>query len=47
MLVKFSNINLTPKLELGRMIYDLSCTVTEVGDTDFETLEKYGIKEGV
>lgn len=47
MLVKFSNVNLTPKLELGRMIYDLSCTVTEVGDTDFETLEKYGIKEGV
>lgn len=47
MFVKISNVSLNPKTELGRKIYDLSCTMTEVGTVDFNTLLDYKIKKGV
>lgn len=45
--VKISNVSLNPKNELGRKIYDLSCTMTEIGTVDFNTLIDYKIKKGV
>jgi len=46
-LVKISEVSLTPKAELGRRVYDLSCTMTEIGTVDFDTLIDYKIKKGV
>ena len=46
-LVILSNITMTPKNELGRVIYDFNCTMTEIGSVDFQTLINYGIKQGV
>jgi hypothetical protein len=46
-MVKISNITLSPKLELGRTIYDLSCTMTEIGAINFDALIDYKIKKGV
>ena len=47
LLVKISGVSLTPKTELGRTIYDLSCTMTEIGTVDFDTLIDNKIKKGV
>ena len=41
-LVKVMNVSMTPKQELGRLIYDFSATLVEVDEASFENLEKYG-----
>ena len=41
-LVKVMNVSMTPKQELGRLIYDFSATLVEVDDASFENLDKYG-----
>lgn len=41
MLVRLTNISLTPNQTLGRMIYSFSATVTEIDDWTFENIEKY------
>ena len=41
-LVKVMNVSLTPKQELGRLLYDFSATLVEVDDASFENLNKYG-----
>ena len=42
-LVKLTDITLTPKQELARMIYDFSCTATEIGDCTVENYRLYDI----
>ena len=44
---RISQVSLTPKAELGRVIYDYSCQFTEVGDTSLETLMKFKIKNQI
>ena len=41
MLVKLSNINLTPNQQLGRRIWSFTATATEVAEVNTKTLEKY------
>ncbi len=43
MLVRLTNISLTPKQELGRMIYSFSCTAYEIADDTIENYDKYNI----
>lgn len=44
MLVKLSNITLTPNTTLGRRIYNFSCTVYEIADaSNFNNINKYKI----
>ena len=48
MLIKLMDISLTPKNELGRLIYTFSATGYEIDDNDIQTLIKYDfIKPGV
>lgn len=47
MLVQLTNISLQPKNEIGKIVYDFSCTMTEIGEVDFQTLQELGIKKGV
>ena len=42
-LVKVMNVTLTPKQELGRLIYDFSATLVEVDEPTIPNLNKYGI----
>ena len=42
-LVKLTGVTMTPKAELGRMIYSFSATATEIGEPSAENLEKYEI----
>lgn len=42
-LVRLTDISLTPKQELARMIYDFSCTATEIGDCSIENYKLYDI----
>lgn len=44
-LVRLSNISLTPNNQLGRMIYDFSCTATEIGDPSIENYKLYEIQD--
>ena len=43
MIVYLSNISFTPNKQLGRHVYDFSCTVTEVCDYNISNLQKYGL----
>lgn len=43
MLVYLSNISLNPEKALGRTLYSLNCTVTEIGDFTLENLVKYDL----
>lgn len=45
-LVRITDVSLSPKNELGRTIYDMSCTMTEIGTVDFNSLVQYSIKGG-
>lgn len=47
LLGRLSAVSLTPKTELGRIIYDYSCTFTEVGEVTLENLMKYNIKKRI
>ena len=47
LLVKLTNITLTPNTTLGRMIYDFSCTCTEIGKVNSESLAKYGFRDAI
>ena len=38
-------MNLTPKTSVGRLIYDFSATVTEVGRFNVESLDDFDLKE--
>ena len=42
-LVKLSNISLTPNQQLGRLVYSFSCTATEIAEATAENCLKYGI----
>ena len=44
-LVRLTDINLTPNQQLGRMIYDFSCTATEIGDASVENCKLYEIQD--
>ena len=44
-LVRLTDVNLSPKNELGRMIYDFSCTATEIGDPSVENYKMYKIQD--
>ena len=44
-LVRLTDVSLTPKNELGRMIYDFSCTATEIGDPSIENYKMYKIQD--
>ena len=44
-LVQLTDINLTPKNELGRMIYDFTCTATEIGEASIENYKLYKIQD--
>ena len=42
MLVKLSDISLTPNISLGRKIYSFSCTVYEIADSnDMNKVNKF------
>lgn len=43
-LVKFTEISITPEEQLGRLVYNLSATVTEVSDYSLANIDKYGIQ---
>jgi hypothetical protein len=40
-LVRLTDLSFTPKQELGRMIYDFSCTLTEIAPANAENIESY------
>ena len=42
-LVRLTDITLTPKQELARMIYDFSCTATEIGECTVDNYKYYDI----
>lgn len=42
-LVSLMNVSLTPKQELGRMIYSFSATAYEIGENSISNLQKYDI----
>ena len=44
-LVRITDVNLTPKQELARMIYDFSCTAIEIGDASIENYKLYNIQD--
>lgn len=41
--IVLQNVTLTPKQELGRMIYEFSGTAYEVAENNLQSLDKYGI----
>lgn len=43
-LIKLTNINLTPNQSLGRMLYSFSATAVEVADCTIENYDKYGVQ---
>lgn len=45
-LVKLMDINLTPEVVLGRMIYSFSATAYEIADNTIENMNKYNITGG-
>ena len=42
-LVKLTDISFEPVIETGRILYTFSCTMTEIGGTDLDTLIKVGL----
>jgi hypothetical protein len=44
-LVKLTDISFEPVTELGRLLYSFSCTVTEIGEMNYENLVKFGLKK--
>ena len=44
-LVRITDVNLTPKQELARMIYDFTCVATEIGDASIENYKLYQIQD--
>ena len=44
-LVRLTNVSLTPNNQLGRMIYDFSCTATEIGEPSIENCKMYKIQD--
>ena len=44
-LVRVTDVSLTPNNQLARMIYDFSCTVTEIGDCTVENYRLYNIQD--
>lgn len=44
-LVRITDVNLTPNNQIGRMIYDFSCTVTEIGEANLENYKLYKIQD--
>ena len=44
-LVRITDVNLTPNQQLGRMIYDFSCTVTEIGEASIDNCKLYNIQD--
>jgi hypothetical protein len=44
-LVRITDVNLTPKQDLARMIYDFSCTATEIGEASVENFKLYQIQD--
>lgn len=43
-LVRITDVNLTPNQQLSRMIYDFSCTATEIGEPSIENCKLYKIQ---
>lgn len=41
--VNLLNVSLSPEKTLGRMLYNFSCTAYEVADSNYATLDKYGV----
>lgn len=44
-LVRLTNVNLTPNQQLSRMIYDFSCEATEIGDASIDNYKLYNIQD--
>ena len=44
-LVRLSDVSYSPKTELGRMIYDFSCTATEIGEATIENCKLYQVQD--
>ena len=44
-LVRITDVSLTPNQQLSRMIYDFSCTVTEIGEANVENCKLYKIQD--
>lgn len=45
MLIKLMNITLTPKQQLGRLLYSVDATAVEIDETTTERLDYYGIQK--
>ncbi len=46
-LVRLMGVSISPKTELGRIIYDFSCNAVEVGPVDLQTLQEHKIKKPI
>lgn len=44
-LVTITDVSLTPNQQLSRMIYDFTCTVTEIGEASIENCKLYNIQD--
>lgn len=44
-LVRITNVTLTPNTQLARMIYDFSCDVTEIGEASIQNYKLYKIQD--
>lgn len=44
LLIKLMNITLTPKTELGRLLYSVDATAIEIDDATLKNFDKYGIQ---
>ena len=45
MLIKLMGITLTPKQELGRLLYSVDATAVEIDEVTIERLDYYGIQK--
>ena len=44
-LVTITDVNLTPNQQTGRLVYDFSCTATEIGEASIENCKLYKIQD--
>lgn len=44
-LVRLTDVNLTPNNQIGRLIYDFSCTATEIGEASLDNYKLYNIQD--
>ena len=44
-IVRITDVSLTPNNQIGRMIYDFSCTATEIGEADLKNYKLYKIQD--